>query len=64
MNFNPMMNPMSTANTMSPMNFSMEQFEKAMIIKNRIKFPIFAEIQKIALAKCNPYKEIAVWDIR
>ena len=43
---------------------SMEQFEKAMIIKNRIKFPIFAEIQKIALAKCNPYKEITVWDIR
>lgn len=39
------------------------QFKKAMTIQKNIDFPIIANVQKIALARCNPYKEIKVWEI-
>lgn len=41
-----------------------EQFEKAMIIEKSIDFPIVVKVQKVALARCNPYKEIKVWEIK
>lgn len=41
-----------------------EQFEKAMIIEKSIDFPIVAKVQKVAFARCNPYKEIKVWEIK
>lgn len=41
-----------------------EQYKKAMIIGKSIEFPIVAKVQKVALAKCNPYKEIKVWEIK
>ena len=34
-----------------------------MTIQKNIDFPIIANVQKIALARCNPYKEIKVWEI-
>ena len=40
-----------------------EQFQKAKAIEDKIEFPMVAKVQKVALARCNPYKEIAVWDI-
>jgi len=39
-----------------------EQFEKVKNIGNEINLPLFAEVQQIALAKCNPYEEKEVWD--
>ena len=39
------------------------QLDKAMEIGKRLRFPISAEVEKIALAKCNPYREIAIWNI-
>ena len=41
-----------------------EQLKKAMIIEKSIKFPIVAKVQKVDLARCNPYKEIKVWEIK
>lgn len=40
-----------------------EQFQKARIVEEKIELPIIAKVKKVALAKCNPYKEIAVWEI-
>ena len=40
------------------------QFQKAKSIAEKTELPAVAKVQKIALARCNPYKEIAVWDIK
>lgn len=40
-----------------------EQFQKVKMVEEKIELPMVANVQKAALAKCNPYKEIAVWDI-
>lgn len=39
------------------------QLDKAMAIGKRLRFPIFAEVEQIALTRCNPYREIAIWNI-
>lgn len=39
------------------------QFQKAKTIEEKIELPMIAKVQKVALAKCNPYKEIEVWGI-
>lgn len=39
------------------------QFQKTKAVAEKIELPAVAKVQKIALARCNPYKEIAVWDI-
>lgn len=38
-----------------------EQFQK--VVTRQIELPANAKVEKIALARCNPYKEIAVWEI-
>lgn len=40
-----------------------EQFVKAKAIEAEIDFPFTALVTKIALAKCNPYNEVAIWKI-
>lgn len=40
-----------------------EQFTKAKAIESEIALPFTALVTKIALAKCNPYNEIAIWNI-
>ena len=40
-----------------------EQFAKAKAIEAEIDFPFTALVTKIALAKCNPYNEVAIWKI-
>ena len=40
-----------------------EQFAKAQTIETEVKLPLSAQVVKIALAKCNPYSEVAVWEI-
>lgn len=40
-----------------------EQFAKAKAIESEIDLPFTALVTKIALAKCNPYNEIAIWKI-
>ena len=40
-----------------------EQFAKAKTIEAEIDLPFTARVTKIALAKCNPYNEVAIWDI-
>ena len=40
-----------------------EQFTKAKTIEAEIDLPFTARVTKIALAKCNPYNEVAIWEI-
>ncbi len=40
-----------------------EQFAKAKAIEAEIDFPFTALVTKIALAKCNPYNEVATWSL-
>ena len=40
-----------------------EQFAKAKVIEAETAFPFTARVTKIALAKCNPYNEVAIWKI-
>lgn len=40
-----------------------EQFAKAKAIESEIDLPFTAQVTKIALAKCNPYNEVATWEI-
>ena len=40
-----------------------EQFAKAKAIESEIDLPFTARVTKIALAKCNPYNEVATWNI-
>lgn len=40
-----------------------EQFSKAKAIENETVFPFTALVTKIALAKCNPYNEVTIWNI-
>lgn len=40
-----------------------EQFQKAKAVEEKIELPMIAKVQKVALARCNPYKEIKVWEI-
>ena len=40
-----------------------EQFAKAKAIESEIDFPFTALVTKIALAKCNPYNEVATWSL-
>lgn len=40
------------------------QFEKTKEVEEKIELPLIAKVQKAALARCNPYKEIKVWDVR
>jgi len=39
-----------------------EQFAKAKAIESEIELPFTARVSKIALAKCNPYTEVAIWE--
>ena len=40
-----------------------EQFAKAQTIETEVALPFTAQTTKLALAKCNPYNEVAVWEI-
>lgn len=40
-----------------------EQFAKVKTIEAEIELPFTAQVTKIALAECNPYNEIAIWNI-
>ena len=40
-----------------------KQFAKAKAIEAEIDLPFTARVTKIALAKCNPYNEVATWNI-
>ena len=40
-----------------------EQFSNAKAIEAETAFPFTAQVTKIVLAKCNPYNEVAIWDI-
>jgi len=40
-----------------------EQFAKAKTIEAEIELPFTAQVTKIALAECNPYNEVAIWNI-
>ncbi len=39
------------------------QLQKAEKVAKEIQLPFSAKIEKMALAKCNPYQEICVWQI-
>ena len=40
-----------------------EQFAKAKTVEVEIELPFTAQVTKIALAECNPYNEVAIWNI-
>ena len=40
-----------------------EQFAKVKTIEAEIELPFTTQVTKIALAECNPYNEIAIWNI-
>lgn len=40
-----------------------QQFEKAVIEAEKIALPLLAKATELALAECNPYKELAVWKL-
>lgn len=40
-----------------------KQFQQARKVEDQIQLPMIAKVEKIALARCNPYEEIKVWEI-
>ena len=38
-----------------------EQFQVAKEIQ--LEFPLVAQVEKLALARCNPYKELEIWEL-
>jgi 2'-5' RNA ligase len=40
------------------------QYEKGMAIQTLMPLPLTAQAQKLAVARCNPYQELAAWELR
>jgi len=41
-----------------------KQLEKAFSEAEKIELPMIFSVEKIALAKCNPYREMEIWECK